>query len=495
VRGEVGLFVREMCCGPSEVTLRMFIACRGLPVLASYAAANYLSQPLLVATAIDAVRQVFSAHYGGGSLPRNDFCRLFARAGLLPSLASALAALAKHPGLLDLPYSTIPTSSSRADASPFDVGAAGAYADKVADVLLIFSAADRVVKLQMVTHVAPAVIALISYVTPPVLRVSVGPQPSPKSKSAEDLSDKDEAWTKSFRATLLGKLLKIIKTLAMDSRTLAAIASAGAMQAFVALLDTNRLMNDHFSQIVASLFYLCRLDPGRQEMAASAGVLPHLQNIINSNSPLKQFVLPIVCQMAHSRGARSAMLEVGGVGFLIHLIKQEIRSSWPHSLMESIAAWLGEEMDAVEGDLIAGVDTLVKAFAEAQPVGLGGMLEPLLKMLALCSSFTGALARSDVFVTAMLNKPALHHHNALVRVNILKILSALVMVSPHSPLLDPRSLQPHISYLGSHDQSVLVQEIASKLLTLSSSSSSSSVSILSASLEPPTRHPRSLPKK
>jgi hypothetical protein len=52
-------------------------------------------------------------------------------------------------------------------------------------------------------------------------------------------------------------------------------------------------------QIVASLFYLCRLDPGRQEMAAKAGVIPHLQSIINSNSPLKQFVLPIVCQMVH----------------------------------------------------------------------------------------------------------------------------------------------------------------------------------------------------
>ena len=42
------------------------------------------------------------------------------------------------------------------------------------------------------------------------------------------------------------------------------------------------------------------------------------------------------------------MREVGGVGFLIHLIKQENRSSWPHSLMESIAAWLAEEMEVIE---------------------------------------------------------------------------------------------------------------------------------------------------
>lgn len=152
---------------------------------------------------------------------------------------------------------------------------------------------------------------------------------------------------------------------------------------------------------------------------------------------------------------------------------------------------LAEEMEVIESELVYGVGTLVQAFAEAKPVGLvplaqllmdawpslpnhkhqGGMLEPLLKMLALSVSFTAALAKSDVFVTALLNKPALHHPNALVRVNILKILSSLVVISPHSELLEPASLMPHATDLVSHDPSILVQEIASKLLTLSSSSS------------------------
>jgi hypothetical protein len=89
-------------------------------------------------------------------------------------------------------------------------------ADKVADVLLIFSAADRVVKLQMATHVAPPVIGLLALVSPPALSAA---QPGAGSgsvispvKSSEDLAhvldktDKDEAWTKSFRAVLLGKV-------------------------------------------------------------------------------------------------------------------------------------------------------------------------------------------------------------------------------------------------------------------------------------------------
>jgi len=88
-------------------------------------------------------------------------------------------------------------------------------ADKVADVLLIFSAADRVVKLQMASHVAPPVIGLLALVSPPALSAQPGAGSgsviSPV-KSSEDLAhvldktDKDEAWTKSFRAVLLGKV-------------------------------------------------------------------------------------------------------------------------------------------------------------------------------------------------------------------------------------------------------------------------------------------------
>lgn len=62
-------------------------------------------------------------------MPRNDFCRLFARAGLLPSLTSALTALANYNGLMDLPYAAITASPSTLDAGvSFDIVEAGACA-------------------------------------------------------------------------------------------------------------------------------------------------------------------------------------------------------------------------------------------------------------------------------------------------------------------------------------------------------------------------------
>ncbi len=113
---EVGVFVRALC-GASQVTLHMFIACQGLPLLSHYISADYRSHPHLLSAAIHAIKQVSCSSSLEGmsetndgmaqvfalqssSLPRNDFCRLFAKAGLLQPLANAFLLLSSHPGTL-----------------------------------------------------------------------------------------------------------------------------------------------------------------------------------------------------------------------------------------------------------------------------------------------------------------------------------------------------------------------------------------------------------
>jgi hypothetical protein len=43
---------------------------------------------------------------------------------------------------------------------------------------------------------------------------------------------------------------------------------------------------------------MTRLSKARQEEAASSGIIPLLKRVIVKESPLKQFVLPILCDMA-----------------------------------------------------------------------------------------------------------------------------------------------------------------------------------------------------
>ena len=52
-----------------------------------------------------------------------------------------------------------------------------------------------------------------------------------------------------------------------------------------------------------SLFYLCRLNPGRQEQAAAYGIVPFLQEAIRERSPVRQFALPLLCDLAAAAGA------------------------------------------------------------------------------------------------------------------------------------------------------------------------------------------------
>jgi hypothetical protein len=51
---------------------------------------------------------------------------------------------------------------------------------------------------------------------------------------------------------------------------------------------------------LSALFNLCRLNKQRQETTAAAGMVPILQHIVQSDRPLKEFALPILCDFAHA---------------------------------------------------------------------------------------------------------------------------------------------------------------------------------------------------
>lgn len=53
---------------------------------------------------------------------------------------------------------------------------------------------------------------------------------------------------------------------------------------------------------------MCRLSRARQEEAASAGIVPLLKRVIDSKSPLKQFALPIICDLANAGKVSRRML-------------------------------------------------------------------------------------------------------------------------------------------------------------------------------------------
>uniref|UniRef100_A0A6N2MG50 Uncharacterized protein n=1 Tax=Salix viminalis TaxID=40686 RepID=A0A6N2MG50_SALVM len=74
--------------GGDSLTLQMFIACRGIPILVGFLEADHAKD--MVHLAIDGMWQVFKLQR---STPRNDFCRIAAKNGILFRLVNTLYSL------------------------------------------------------------------------------------------------------------------------------------------------------------------------------------------------------------------------------------------------------------------------------------------------------------------------------------------------------------------------------------------------------------------
>lgn len=132
--------------------------------------------------------------------------------------------------------------------------------------------------------------------------------------------------------------------------------------------------------LVNALYNLCRLSKSRQEEAALAGAVPALQSLVNSNSPLKQFALPIICDFAHaSKTCRKVLWQHKIFHLYINLLKDPF---WNLAALEAILAWMQDETARIEDALLedTSVKALLKSFSTAKATSFENILEPMLKV-------------------------------------------------------------------------------------------------------------------
>lgn len=402
IRLECANFVSKMC-STSTLTLQMVIACRGLPVLVDILSTPYDESKTLVWMAMDAICSVFELQ---STTPKNDFCRLFSKCGLLRVMAAVLKLAAE------------------------DVEAnVKKYPEKIANIFLFFSSADGVVKMSMSQIEVLAVLF--------------------------DTLDR-------LRPEVLVKILKSIKQLSMDHNTLVNIQRAGAIRRLVKILGVRQglFVTEMHNQVLGTMYHLCRLDPDRQYQAAVEGIVPHLQYIIASQSPLKQFALPLICDLAHVKKARPELWQYRGVEFYLDLLEEEY---WQVNALDSLSVWLADETKRVEEIMVQPpqISKVVAAFESAKYASFINLMEPILRTIAASPVINRALATSS-FVPKLLER--LQHPNPQVRVNLLKTLTSLYEYHPNpKKMIAEYQLFPVVKRLA-EDKTVLVRNLASKLL-------------------------------
>ncbi|KAG0567805.1 hypothetical protein KC19_7G162400 [Ceratodon purpureus] len=317
------------------------------------------------------------------------------------------------------------------------------YLGKVADLLLEFSRADTAVKAHMCsTSLLQRLLQILNKLQP----------------------------------SILVKVLECIKQLSQDPYTLEYLQRAEAMKHLVPLLAARDgpYVNQMHNQVLNALHNLCKINKRRQEQAAECGIIPHLMYFIKINSSLKQFALPLLCDMAHaSRTTRDKLRENKGLEIYLSLLDDEI---WAVTALDSLAVCLAHdnEQRKVEQTLLQkeAVHRLVVFFQSCGGPTFVHILEPFLKIISKSVKLNTALAVSGL--TPLL-VARLEHQDAIARLTLLKLIKAVYEHHPRPKQLIvehdlPAKLQRLIEERRDGERSrgsggqVLVKQMAYSLL-------------------------------
>ncbi|XP_074307705.1 MAP3K epsilon protein kinase 1-like isoform X2 [Silene latifolia] len=316
------------------------------------------------------------------------------------------------------------------------------YLEKVAELLLEFAKADTTVKSYMCSQsLLTRLFHMFNRVEPPILL----------------------------------KLLKCINHLSTDPNCLENLQRAEAIKHLIPNLELKEgsLISQIHYEVLNALFNLCKINKRRQEQAAENGIIPHLMNFIMVDSPLKQYALPLLCDMAHaSRNSREQLRAHGGLDVYLSLLDDEL---WSVTALDSIAVCLAHDNDnrKVEQALLKkeAVQKLVKFFQDCPDQHFVHILEPFLKIITKSPRINTTLAVNGL--TSLLIAK-LDHRDAIARLNLLKLIKAVYEHHPRPKQLIvendlPQKLQNLIEErrdgqrAGGSGQ-VLVKQMATSLL-------------------------------
>ncbi|KAF2864004.1 hypothetical protein K470DRAFT_273982 [Piedraia hortae CBS 480.64] len=408
IRLEAAAFVRMMYT-TSTLTLQMFVSCGGLNVLVEFLEEDYdtAAGRELVLVGVNGVWSVFELQ---GPTPKNDFCRIFSRSLVLYPLSLVLNRVLDKEGVDD-----------------------ELIEGRIVNIFLLFSQAENHVKETVADRM--------------VLK-----------RVLKDL----RRMTPQHQITML----KFIKNLSMLATTLESLQNSNAIEVLTDLLGASMHaphVREISNQVLNTMFNLCRLSKARLEDAALSGIIPLLQRIVQTERPLKEFALPILCDMAHSgKVGRKILWQNKGLQFYVGLLADQY---WAVTALDAIFIWLQEETSKVEEHLLATPafqEAMVHCFNESKGDTFENLLEPLQKVLRLSPSVAAYLAQRSLFERTAVK---LHAKKPLVRLNLLRVIRSICDArEEQGALLGQYGLLECVQDLAKNDSAILVREMANDLI-------------------------------
>lgn len=354
-----------------ERALHMFIACRGFSVFVEMLEPDIQVAGELSEIALRGIDRMLSME---NQRHKRDFCRRFAWIGLLDRIVDGIS--------FNMDFLQKKITERVLDKDIVD--RCNSHVTKLARLLQTFAArADPTVKAKMIEQ--------------PVLYPMIEQIANRQVPEAAVLS-----------------ILCSVRDLSRDPQTHFELQSASTIEKLVQYLSV-AMMNGadtkarHF--IISSLHNLCIVSPSRQEAAAKAGLVPHLQLYIRSQDiNLRSLCIDMYSGLACSGPlARVELSKQNGVDFYVELLVMlsvpgTVRK-WQARVLQSLSEWLEDtsQSEAVENQLVTerNCNRVTQALSKTRLLDMEGVLEAYLKMITISTKVNTVFGRSREFVSAM----------------------------------------------------------------------------------------------
>lgn len=365
-------FIEEML--KCESTLHMFVACRGFTVFVDMLEPDLELYGDLSETALSGIEILLTMEK---QRHKRDFCRRFAWHGLLARIVFGMDYVAKRLEALEF-RDTASSTDSLDKAERFK-----AHVVKLSTLLQTFAArADPIVKTKMTT--LP--------VLTPIIRLII---------------------SEHIPAGAIEPILCCLRDLSRDPQTHTSLQEAAAIDVLVQFLSGRTAADGAKARhyIISCLHNLCIVSSARQEIAAKAGLVPHLQTFIRSNDMnLRSLCIDMYSGFACSgHQARVALAKHSGVDFYVELLQMlsvpgTVRK-WQARVLQSLFEWLDDntQLEHVETRL-TDADNCAKictTLAQMRVSEVEAVLEPYRMIVSSSKRVNRSLGSSEELVSAM----------------------------------------------------------------------------------------------
>ncbi|GMI26982.1 hypothetical protein TeGR_g7905, partial [Tetraparma gracilis] len=440
---EAAKFVDQIC-KTSELTLQMFIAGGGLPLLVRHMQVasdvrknNDIGK--IVAVGIDGILEVFKLQ----TIRRDDFCHLFVKLGLLPHLVISFRSLLSI---------ILETSDGSVDPDSW------AELEKLGEILTFFASSDPFVKERM------AVENVCLGILNPFISLSLTKQLNNKL---------NHKWAFQKFSVLVVVLLKCLRELAAEPNTLKKLDREQAIATLMPLLEQLQPGYDNamFDEAMKCMYYLCRIDKTRQELAARLGLIQQLQRCMGEDKlHLKEWSFPIICDMAYTSSVtREELWRYDGVLCYLNIMQYP---QWRISALNAITVWLANDIERVEPVLTLpnNVEILIKCCVESLKDSGGGgegrrnfdqICQALLRLSVKSPMLSLVFGRDTIFISHLVAKLEQEvDYSPVSKMCLLKLLGKVTNRTSYAE----HGIFPLLAKLAQDESQILISELSNTLM-------------------------------